>query len=186
MSSKQFREVVVVGMARSPIGDFGGALSTVPAVELAKTVAKAAMDRAGVAPGEIDEVTLGTVYKHGMKGNPARQVQIALGDPRDRSRLYGGAAVCLQPAGPGDRGAADPIGQDRRGAGVRCGEHVQCPHMMMGLRQGGKDGPPRSWRVSCSTTRSSMCSAGRASCAPPKTWRSAGMSPGQSRTSTPA
>lgn len=51
MSSKQFREVVVVGMARSPIGDFGGALSTVPAVELAKTVAKAAMDRAGVAPG---------------------------------------------------------------------------------------------------------------------------------------
>ena len=143
MSSKQFREVVVVGMARSPIGDFGGALSTVPAVELAKTVAKAAMDRAGVAPGEIDEVTLGTVYKHGMKGNPARQVQIALGIPET-----GAACTVEQQCASSLRALEIAVQQIQLGktdAALVCGVESMSnvPHMMMGLRKGVKMGPAK-------------------------------------------
>lgn len=77
------KEVVIVGMARTPIGDFLGSLKDVPAVELGKIVVKAALDRANIAPEQVDNVVAGMVYKAGAKGNPARQVQLAAGIPKE-------------------------------------------------------------------------------------------------------
>ena len=74
-------DVVILGRARSPVGDFLGALKDISLVELTAAVGRAALERAGVSPEEVDEVAMGCLYKHGNKGNPARQGQIELGCP---------------------------------------------------------------------------------------------------------
>ena len=74
-------EVVIVGGARTPIGDFLGSLKDVSAVELGTAAVKEALARAGVEPGIVEDVVGGMVYKAGVKGNPARQVQLAVGIP---------------------------------------------------------------------------------------------------------
>jgi acetyl-CoA C-acetyltransferase len=74
-------DVVIVGAARTPIGDFLGALKTIEPVDLAKVAAQAALERAHVEPSMVQEVSCGMIYKQGFKGNPARQVQIGLGMP---------------------------------------------------------------------------------------------------------
>ena len=63
-------DVVIVGYARSPIGDFLGGLKDVPLVDLCSTVVTAAMERAGVKPEDVDELGMGCIYKHGNGGNP--------------------------------------------------------------------------------------------------------------------
>lgn len=75
------REVVLVGMARTAIGDFLGNLSSLSAVELGVIAGKAAMERAGIQPEQVEDVSVGMVYKAGAKGNPARQIQLALKVP---------------------------------------------------------------------------------------------------------
>lgn len=74
-------EVVIVGGARTPIGDFLGSLKDVSAVELGIAAVKGALEKAGVEPGNVEDVVGGMVYKAGVKGNPARQVQLAVGIP---------------------------------------------------------------------------------------------------------
>lgn len=74
-------KAVIVSMARTPIGDFMGALKTKTAVELGIIAGEAAIERAGIKSTEIDEVLVGMVYKAGAKGNPARQIQIGLNIP---------------------------------------------------------------------------------------------------------
>ena len=54
-------DIVIVGAARTAVGAFMGALATVPAHELGATAIAAALERAGVAAGEVDEVILGQV-----------------------------------------------------------------------------------------------------------------------------
>lgn len=75
------REVVIVGAARTPIGDFMGSLKDIPAVELGAVAGKAAIERAGLKPEDIDEVLIGHCMQGGAKGNPARQVQGLIGIP---------------------------------------------------------------------------------------------------------
>ena len=70
------RSVVIVGAKRTAIGDFLGSLSSVPAVDLGTTVVKAALEQSGVQPEQVEDVVGGMVYKAGVKGNPARQVQL--------------------------------------------------------------------------------------------------------------
>ena len=74
-------DIVVLGYARTAIGDFLGALKDTPLVDLTTLVVKAAMERSGVKPEEIDELGMGCIYKHGNGGNPARQVEIKAGIP---------------------------------------------------------------------------------------------------------
>jgi acetyl-CoA C-acetyltransferase len=75
------REVVIVGAARTPIGSFLGALAAVPAPRLGAVAVRAALARAGVAPGAVDEVILGNVLQAGVGQAPARQAAIAAGIP---------------------------------------------------------------------------------------------------------
>jgi acetyl-CoA C-acetyltransferase len=75
------REVVIVGAARTPIGSFLGSLAAVPAPRLGAIVIKAALERAGVAPGDVSEVVMGNVLQAGVGQAPARQATIFAGLP---------------------------------------------------------------------------------------------------------
>ncbi|MGL5514034.1 MAG: acetyl-CoA C-acetyltransferase, partial [Sporomusa sp.] len=75
------REVVIVGAKRTPIGDFLGSLKTVGPVDLGVTAVEAALAQAGVKPEQINELACGMIYKAGIKGNPARQIQLKCGMP---------------------------------------------------------------------------------------------------------
>jgi acetyl-CoA C-acetyltransferase len=74
--------VYVVSAARTPIGKFGGGLSTVPAVELGGVSIRAAVDRAGLTEDTpIDEVLMGQVLQAGVGQAPARQALLRAGLP---------------------------------------------------------------------------------------------------------
>lgn len=75
------KEVVIVSAVRSAIGSFLGSLKDVPAVDLGATVIKEALERAGVAPEQVDEVIMGNVLQSGIGQNPARQAAIKAGLP---------------------------------------------------------------------------------------------------------
>jgi acetyl-CoA C-acetyltransferase len=74
-------EIVIASAARSPVGCFNGAFATVPAVKLGETVIRAALQRAGVIPEDVDEVILGQVLAAAQGQNPARQAALAAGLP---------------------------------------------------------------------------------------------------------
>ena len=74
-------QVFIVSSARTPIGAFSGALSTVPAPQLGAVAIKGALEKAGISGDEIDEVIMGNVLSAGVGQNPARQAAIAAGLP---------------------------------------------------------------------------------------------------------
>ncbi|MFG1421213.1 acetyl-CoA C-acetyltransferase [Roseixanthobacter liquoris] len=74
-------DVVIVGAARTPVGSFNGALSTLPAHQLGAIAIKAALERAGVPSAQVSEVILGQVLTAAQGQNPARQASIAAGVP---------------------------------------------------------------------------------------------------------
>ena len=78
-----YPDVFIVGAARTPIGKFLGALSSLKASDLGAIAIRAAMTRAGVAGDQVDEVLMGNVVQGGQGQAPARQAQIKAGiDPR--------------------------------------------------------------------------------------------------------
>ncbi|MDP3747346.1 MAG: acetyl-CoA C-acetyltransferase [Phenylobacterium sp.] len=74
-------DVVIVSAARTPVGSFNGALSSLPAHELGKVAILAALERAGVAAADVDEVIMGQVLQAGMGQGPARQAAVNAGIP---------------------------------------------------------------------------------------------------------
>jgi acetyl-CoA C-acetyltransferase len=74
--------VYIVGAARTPIGAFLGALSTVPAPRLGAAAIEAALTRAKVAPDQVGEVFIGNVLSAGIGQAPARQAAIFAGIPK--------------------------------------------------------------------------------------------------------
>jgi acetyl-CoA C-acetyltransferase len=86
-------DIVIVSAARTPVGSFNGALSTLTAHALGEIAIKAALDRAGVAPADVDEVIMGQVLTAGQGQNPARQAAIAAGVPVEAT-AFGVNQVC--------------------------------------------------------------------------------------------
>ncbi|HRO32758.1 MAG TPA: acetyl-CoA C-acetyltransferase [Brevundimonas sp.] len=74
-------DVVIVSAARTPVGSFLGALSGLSAADLGAVAIKAAVERAGVRPTEVDEVILGHVLQAATGQGPARQASIKAGLP---------------------------------------------------------------------------------------------------------
>ncbi|HJR79073.1 MAG TPA: acetyl-CoA C-acetyltransferase [Anaerolineales bacterium] len=74
-------EAVILSAARTPIGKFQGALSSVPATELGATAVRAALERAEISSEEIEEVIMGNVVQAGEGQAPARQSGILGGVP---------------------------------------------------------------------------------------------------------
>ena len=75
------REVVIVSAVRTPIGSFNGALKGIPATKLGSLVVAEAVKRAGLEPGQVDEVIMGNVVSAGLGQAPARQAALGAGLP---------------------------------------------------------------------------------------------------------
>ena len=86
-------DIVIVGAARTPVGAFGGALSSLPAHDLGKVAIIEALKRAGVAGAEVSEVIMGQILTAGQGQNPARQASIAAGIPVE-SPAWGVNQLC--------------------------------------------------------------------------------------------
>ena len=135
-------DVVIVGAARTPIGAFNGALSSLPAHLLGKVAIDAALSRAKVAPGEVDEVILGQILTAGAGQNPGRQAAIAAGIPVEKT-----AYVMNQLCGSGLRAVALGYQAIRNGdsAIVVAGgqesmsQAPHCSHLRNGVKMGNAE-----------------------------------------------
>jgi acetyl-CoA C-acetyltransferase len=76
-------KTVILSAARTPIGKLGGGLSSLPATELGATAIKGALERAEVAPTDVQHVVMGQVIQAGAGQIPSRQAQIAAGIPKE-------------------------------------------------------------------------------------------------------
>ena len=74
-------DIVIVSGARTPMGGFQGSLSSIAAVDLGAAAIRAAVERAGVAPADVQEVIMGCVLPAGLKQGPARQASLNAGLP---------------------------------------------------------------------------------------------------------
>src|ERR1700755_3672061 len=78
-------KTVILGAARTPIGKLGGGLPSVAATDLGATAITAALERADVAPEQVDHVVMGQVIQAGQGQGPSRQAQINAGVPKEVS-----------------------------------------------------------------------------------------------------
>ena len=78
-------KTVILSSARTPIGKLGGGLASVAATELGATAISAALERAEVAPDQVQHVVMGQVIQAGQGQIPSRQAQIKAGIPREVS-----------------------------------------------------------------------------------------------------
>src|SRR5579884_1601841 len=78
-------KTVILSAARTPIGKLGGGLSTLDATELGATAISAALERAEVAPDQVEHVIMGQVLQAGQGQIPSRQAQIKAGIPKEVS-----------------------------------------------------------------------------------------------------
>src|SRR5436305_3107240 len=76
---------VILSAGRTPIGKLGGGLASVDATELGATAIKAALERAEVAPDQVQHVVMGQVIQAGQGQIPSRQAQIKAGIPKEIS-----------------------------------------------------------------------------------------------------
>ena len=77
------KEVYIVSAVRTPMGSFGGALSTVPAPQLGATAIKGALNKAGISADKVEEVFIGNVLQANLGQAPARQAAIFAGIRND-------------------------------------------------------------------------------------------------------
>ena len=78
-------DIVIASAARTPVGSFNGAFTNTPAHDLGAVAIKAALQRAKVEPGEVDEIILGQVLTAGQGQNPARQAAMKAGIPQEKT-----------------------------------------------------------------------------------------------------
>jgi acetyl-CoA C-acetyltransferase len=76
-------DVYILSAARTPIGKFGGSLASLSAADMGVFAAKAALERAGVQPEQIEETIFGNARQAGGGPNPARQISIRAGIPKE-------------------------------------------------------------------------------------------------------
>jgi acetyl-CoA C-acetyltransferase len=76
-------EVFILSAVRTPIGKFGGSLAAMTAADMGVVAAKAAMERAGVRPDQIEEAIFGNARQAGGGPNPARQISVRSGVPQE-------------------------------------------------------------------------------------------------------
>lgn len=137
------RNVVIVGAKRTAIGDFLGSLSSVSVVELGTIAVNAAMEQSGVKPEQVEDVVGGMVYKAGVKGNPARQVQLNAGIP-----VTAGAVTVEQQCSSAMRAmevACQQIMLNKSDVSVAFGieSMSRVPYYMLDARTGFRMGPSK-------------------------------------------
>ncbi len=103
-------DIVIASAARTPVGNFSGALSALSAHEMAIVALKGAFERGGVKPADVDELILGQILATGEGQNPARQAARGCGMP-DEKTAFGINQLC----GSGLRAVALAAQQIRTG-----------------------------------------------------------------------
>jgi acetyl-CoA C-acetyltransferase len=133
------RDIVIVGAARTAVGAFSGAFANTPAHDLGAIAIKAALERAGVEAGEVDEVILGQVLTAAQGQNPARQAAIHAGVPKDKTawglnQVCGSGlrtvAIAMQQIANGDAGIIVAGGQESMSLSAHAA------HMRAGTKMG--------------------------------------------------
>ncbi len=132
--------IVIVGMARTPLGAFGGSLSSCQAPELAAVAIAAAVARAGVEPAMVDEVLMGCVLPAGSKQAPARQAALAADLP-----ISAAATTVNKVCGSGMKAvmmAADALQLDHAAVAVAGGMESMsnAPYLLPKARRGYRMG----------------------------------------------
>src|SRR5881227_1849021 len=79
------QDVYILSAVRTPIGKFGGSLASLTAADMGVVAAKAAMERAGIQPDQVEETIFGNARQAGGGPNPARQISIRSGVPQEVS-----------------------------------------------------------------------------------------------------
>ena len=69
--------VYILSAVRTPIGKFGGSLASLTAADMGVVAAKAAIERAGIQPDQVEETIFGSARQAGGGPNPARQISFA-------------------------------------------------------------------------------------------------------------
>ena len=77
------QDVFIVSAVRTPIGKFGGSLASLSAVDMGEIAARAALERAGVQAGQVEESIFGNARQAGGGPNPARQISVRSGVPQE-------------------------------------------------------------------------------------------------------
>jgi acetyl-CoA C-acetyltransferase len=135
------RSVVVVAARRTPIGRFLGAFSDVPAVDLGIAAARAALDAAGLDPGEVEETVAGHGRQAGNGPNPGRQVSVRTGVP-EAVPAYTVNKACGSSAKALTLAAGSIILEELDVALVVGMENMtRTPYLLRGMRGGYRMGP---------------------------------------------
>ncbi|MCE9576427.1 MAG: acetyl-CoA C-acetyltransferase [Deltaproteobacteria bacterium] len=135
------RDVVLVSAARTPIGSFLGALAPIAAPKLGAVAIKAAIERAGLAPGDIGLAYMGCVLPAAVGQAPARQAVLFAGLPQGVpavtvNKVCGsGLEAVIQAA------RAIAVGDAEIAIAGGMESMSNAPHAMRGLRNGVKMGP---------------------------------------------
>jgi acetyl-CoA C-acetyltransferase len=131
-------DIVIVSAARTPVGSFNGALSSLPAHELGALAISAAVERAGIAVADVDEVIMGQVLQAGAGQGPARQAAVKAGVPNESpawslNQLCGSGlravALAAQQISEGDAdivvaGGQESMSQSPHAAHIRNGQKM--------------------------------------------------------------
>ena len=75
--------IYILSAVRTPIGKFGGSLASLTAADMGVVAAKAAIERAGIQPEQVEETIFGNARQAGGGPNPARQISIRSGVPQE-------------------------------------------------------------------------------------------------------
>jgi acetyl-CoA C-acetyltransferase len=131
-------DIVIVSAARTPVGSFNGALAGLPAHELGRIAIRAAVERAGVALGDVEEVIMGQVLQAGAGQGPARQASVNAGVPVESpawsvNQLCGSGlravALAAQQIAAGDAGVVVAGGQESMSQSPHAA-HLRAGHKM--------------------------------------------------------
>ena len=131
-------DIVIVSAVRTPVGSFNGALASLPAHELGKLAIQAAIERAHIAPADVDEVIMGQVLQAGAGQGPARQASVNAGVPVESpawsvNQLCGSGlravALAAQQIAAGDArivvaGGQESMSQSPHAANLRSGQKM--------------------------------------------------------------
>ncbi len=131
--------IVIASAARTPVGSFNGSFANTPAHELGATAISAALSRAGVEAGDVDEVIMGQILSAGQGQNPARQAAMAAGIPQEATawglnQLCGSGlraiAIGMQQIATGDANVIVAGGQESMSMAPHC------QHLRGGVKMG--------------------------------------------------
>src|SRR6204780_439559 len=127
---------VILSAVRTPIGKFMGGLSSLSAPELGAKVVAESVRRAGIEPGQVDEVIMGNVIQAGLGQNPARQAALKGGlDPRVAAMTIN--KVCGSGGESGGlRAQAVQLGESEVFVAGGMESMSNCPYLLKGARTG--------------------------------------------------